>query len=606
MTAPQAEPAPRRVVILGGGIGALSTAWHLSSEPDWQQKYSEITVYQPGWRLGGKCASSRNPQAGWRNEEHGLHMWFGFYENAFHMLRSCYAERQADPQLARPAGSPLASFDAAFEGRDEVSLMRFDGSSWRRELLAFGHDASAGAPGDGHYREPGAYELLGRLLGMLAQQARSAAPGWLPWRSSYLKGLPRLQQAQARQSGNGGGALQQLRRLFESLPALFTLDDLLFRELGELFGRLRSAARQSAPADDDRPQLPQVRLLLELGLTILRGVVSDGVLRQGLGCVDHLEFRAWLGRHGASAEALASTPVRALYSATLAYEDGDLNRPNMAASVALGLLLRIGLCWRGHAMYKMQAGMGETVIAPLYQVLQRRGVKFRFFHQVTRLEPDPQDRRRIGRIHLGLQATVAAGVDQYQPLVAVGAGQLPCWPAEPLYAQLREGEELQRRGVELESHWSDWEDVGSTVLEVTADDVVVLGISLGALAPICAPLREHNEAWDLMLRELPVVETQSAQIWLNRSPEQLGWRGRTATMVAAPEPHNVWADMSQVIATEDWGPNPPLASIYLCGPLAGNFSDAPRSDRGTPQRALATVRAETLRWLQNYGGWIWP
>src|SRR5205823_450256 len=63
-----------RIVILGGGMGALTTAYYLTSKPGWEQEY-EITLYQLGWRLGGKCTSSRNPENGCRIEEHGLHVW---------------------------------------------------------------------------------------------------------------------------------------------------------------------------------------------------------------------------------------------------------------------------------------------------------------------------------------------------------------------------------------------------------------------------------------------------------------------------------------------------------------------------------------------------
>ena len=46
-----------------------------------------------GWRLGGKGASGRGIAD--RVEEHGLHLWMGFYENAFRLMRDCYAERHA-------------------------------------------------------------------------------------------------------------------------------------------------------------------------------------------------------------------------------------------------------------------------------------------------------------------------------------------------------------------------------------------------------------------------------------------------------------------------------------------------------------------------------
>jgi len=44
--------------VLGGGTGALSAAWGLTSLPNWRDDY-DITVYQMGWRLGGKGASGR-------------------------------------------------------------------------------------------------------------------------------------------------------------------------------------------------------------------------------------------------------------------------------------------------------------------------------------------------------------------------------------------------------------------------------------------------------------------------------------------------------------------------------------------------------------------
>ena len=71
-----------RVAILGGGAGGVTAAFELTATPDLREQY-EVTVYQRGWRLGGKGASGRNQERGQRIEEHGLHMWMGFYEQAF-------------------------------------------------------------------------------------------------------------------------------------------------------------------------------------------------------------------------------------------------------------------------------------------------------------------------------------------------------------------------------------------------------------------------------------------------------------------------------------------------------------------------------------------
>ena len=107
-----------KVAILGGGMAGLSAAWRLS-EPGWRDRFDSITVYQRGWRLGGKGASSRGPHG--RIEEHGLHIWLGYYENAFGMLRECYAE--LDRATTDPA-APIHTWDQAMIPGDNLGLGR--------------------------------------------------------------------------------------------------------------------------------------------------------------------------------------------------------------------------------------------------------------------------------------------------------------------------------------------------------------------------------------------------------------------------------------------------------------------------------------------------
>ena len=95
--------APKRVAIVGGGCAGMSAAWQLSRQPGYV-----IDVYESSWRLGGKAASVRDKDG--RILDHGLHVWLGFYENAFRMMRECYAEvgeRSLGPLTHR-------SFDEAF------------------------------------------------------------------------------------------------------------------------------------------------------------------------------------------------------------------------------------------------------------------------------------------------------------------------------------------------------------------------------------------------------------------------------------------------------------------------------------------------------------
>ena len=128
-----------RIAILGGGMAGLAAAWRLS-EPGWCDRFDGITVYQRGWRLGGKGASSRGPRG--RIEEHGLHLWLGFYENAFRLLRECYAE--LDRPTTDPA-APIRTWRDALWPAAHIGIEDRHGDDWDHWLAVF-------TPND---REPG-------------------------------------------------------------------------------------------------------------------------------------------------------------------------------------------------------------------------------------------------------------------------------------------------------------------------------------------------------------------------------------------------------------------------------------------------------------------
>jgi uncharacterized protein with NAD-binding domain and iron-sulfur cluster len=591
-TVPAARPAPKKVAILGGGIGSLAAAFELTSRPGWQDEY-EVTVYQMGWRLGGKGASGRSASAAQRIEEHGLHVWFGFYENAFRVMRQAYEE------LGRPPGTPLATWRDAFEPHSLVVLQEQVEGEWRPWRMEF--PTNHALPGDGgpsSVASDWVRGLIGWIGSTIQLMVQTGAPDASPFEAV-------LGQAAATSVAALCQVAERALRVGRAgWDRLFAPDAELTAEGVEDARRtLRSFIERRVEQRDD---LRRAWIQIDFGLANLIGILRDRVLQRGFPCIDHLDYANWLRSHGASETTVTSAPVRALYDLAFAFEGGDVRRPNFAAGTCLQGVLRGLFTFKGAIMWKMQAGMGDVVFTPLHQVLERRGVKFEFFHRVRHLGLSA-DGQSVAAIHVDRQATVKDGA--YRPLVRVEG--VDCWPSEPLTDQLVEGEALRARGVDLEASWADWPAVERRVLAAGQDfDVVVLGIPLGALPAICGELIEELPAWHKMVERVKTTPTLAFQLWTKPDLAALGWRdpsgGSEAPIQGAyVEPVDTWADMSHLLPREAWPAHErPGHLAYFCGPL---------DDRATGPVDGAFARAERARverlakeFLERDAPRLWP
>lgn len=148
----------KRVVILGGGIAALTAAFELTEhDPD---KLYDIIVFTLGWRLGGKGAVGRDASRYDRAYEHGLHFWAGFYDNAFDVVKRLYARRSADEDRWRDCFRPLNHF-TVLENQDE---------SWKPWLIAF--PTNREEPGIGRQNPFSPWPMLVRFLSVLESAFR--------------------------------------------------------------------------------------------------------------------------------------------------------------------------------------------------------------------------------------------------------------------------------------------------------------------------------------------------------------------------------------------------------------------------------------------------
>jgi uncharacterized protein with NAD-binding domain and iron-sulfur cluster len=620
-----------RVAILGGGAGAISTALWLS-RPGWQERFDRITVYQLGWRLGGKGASGRGAHD--RIEEHGLHIWLGFYDNAFRTLAACYDE------LARANDVPLATLADAFEPANVFVALEELPDGWVPWIADFPmNDLRPWDPGP---RElPTMWEYLERSLELAREfvlstifvpspadspglhlapdpPRRTQAPAGIRVGAAKMSTIERVRgvglslvNAWREATRIGEVAIDDLLTIGLEILAGFGRDpsllpgadhdpviELLDRALEVIHQRVEKTAAMSDPAR-------RIWYLVDVLVACARGVLRDGLLTHpdGFDAVDDFDFVDWLTRHGCSRESAECTLIRTVvYDMAFAYADGDPELPSCSAASALRGLARMFFTYRGSIAWKMRAGMGDAVFAPMYQCLRARGVTFEFFNRVDALHLSA-DGRSVESIDIGIQALLQDGHSEYDPLIDVNG--LPCWPASPNSDQLA-NVPCDVNPEEFESFWSGRADAGRVTLREGEDfDVVVLGIAIGSLPYICGELIEEDPRWRLMVDEVKTVYTQAFQLWLGENLSDLGCDWRQATVGGYLEPFDTYADMSQLIQQENWA-GAVKGIAYFCNTMPTPSRLPDRTDTALPARAREDVKRNALSFLDHSLIHLWP
>ena len=606
---------PIKVAIVGGGCAGVATAFELT-RPEHGGKFA-VTLYQQGWRLGGKGASGRRAPDQ-RIEEHGLHLWMGFYENAFAMMRECYAEAARDPGVC-----PLATWDQAFRPDNFVGVTEKTGpgaEAWQNWTAWF--PPASGNPGDplksaDPFTIPGYLARCALMLTTLITSVQDRLPEGGVKGADDLAGainvLVRSTVAGVR--GDPQGSLKRLAsygQLALSVAVAEALDILRnltnrtsedWRAAGaqeqasSLLARLSALAHAQIEmfAQSDT-EIRRVWEIADVVLAIMRGIIRDGLIFNPLGfdAIDHMDWRDWLRKHGASKSSVESAFIRGSYDLLFAYEGGDLKKPRLAAGQALRGALRMFFTYRGALFWKMQAGMGDVVFAPFYEVLKARGVEFRFFHRLERIGLSA-DGGHVAELEMSRQAALKG--DSYDPLIDVGG--VPSWPAEPLMDQL-DGDYPE--GWDAESRWDDHMVDGVTLRVKDDFDYFVLATGLGEIETVGAELIEANRDWRRMLEEVGTVATQALQVWMKDPVDRLGWTLPPINISGYVEPFDTWADMSHLIAREAWEGE--IGSVaYFCSVLP----DSEIAGGDDPRAATHDhVRASAIRFLERDVGHFWP
>ena len=626
------ENTKKKIVILGGGMGAMVTAFELTSQPNWQDLY-DITLYQLGWRLGGKCASGRNMtphqsyEPDYRIQEHGLHIFFGFYANTFRVMKECYdalGNEKGTFQGIENAFQPHSFI--VFEDQDKhgrwvpwnIDFRYFKdvfpwpdkdmevGSPWdyilkMLELMLHKHSDSPHLDSLSSTsrieldpdREPIALELLPQVAKRLdipqENLLSSSHKEVLAHTHQFANSLPKDVQHHSSEDHN---VLTWLLDLLTKLARL-NLENVIAK-LEEKF---------------EQPLIDAHRLLitLNLGYAIARGVLVNKIFNwQSFNDLDQHDFRTWVGQNGAWPETANSVLVQVMYDLLLAFPGGIATKENgqLGAAATIRWIWRMIFTYKGAIMWKMNAGMGDTIFTPLYIELKKRGVKFEFFHRVTNLSLNPEQ-NAIAKVEMGQQVTLKNPELGYNPLIPVK--DLLCWPSEPLYDQIVEGEKLKQEQIDLESFWTPWADVKKVTLNHGEDfDIVVLGISIGAFPFICQELINAKTEWQQMVKYVQTVTTQGGQLWLKPTLKELGWTKNSPVLGTYVEPLDTYADMTDLIKRENWpSDRSPKNIAYFTGVMKDPGIPAP-SQYNFPAEQQQKISGQAIDWLNQNIAPLWP
>lgn len=495
-----------RVAVLGGGCAGVAAAFELSKTPELRRSF-EVTLYEASPRLGGKGATTRNAAWGQRIEEHGLHLWLGFYARAFRLMRDCYAELEQSPWR-----SPAEAFAPHFSATMAAAGAR---APWRLTL-----PARPGQPWDA------------------AAEPRDRWSNCVQTLLAGLRSWPACQQWPGEQRGSRTASLAWI------------------------------------------DQLGCLGLQAQLALALARGLAHDVLARpaDGFAAIDHLDLCAWLERWGARrSEVHDAPPIRALYNLAFAYPDGIAGhgRGQIAAGAALRALLQLLFGYRGAPFWRMRAGMGDTVFAPLYRLLLQRGVRVELCHEVRRLLAAPAE-ASLAAVDLRFHERPAAA-----PPVLERVKDLQCWPGEPPWGAAGAGTNSALRERRL--------------VQDQDFDAVILAIPAPCHRGLAGELLARSGAYREMMDHTHSVATLAAQLWLREPLRELGWSERSTIYTSGPRPLGSWAEMSEVLEYEHWpAGHEPQAVVYLCDACPDELIAV----AGDPQRKAALLERVLQQWSQ--------
>jgi len=627
----------KKIAILGGGMSSLAAAHELTDYEGWQENY-EITLYQTGWRLGGKTSTGRGKNN--RIEEHGIHVLQGWYATTFRLFRSIYSERKKN-NLA--PDSPLQDlFKDGLQANNSTLLTEYihELGKWTNWPLIFPQTDEL--PGESaplpmwELMRKGMAMMLEVVLGSPYSKSTNRVSTWIldHYFPEYINGIEHkpadkpgcLYNLIKPFLGKGGFFERLFKKEFLYLIQALHLSKQNVTEnhyehhnnildfIGEY---IKSLENKGLPYLKDEIEERHMTVGIFFAYYNLKGILTD-VYNQDTNTFDFkvinkYDYREWLEMQGAPQWLLSSVVVRFFYTGTFANLVNEKGGA-LGAGTALQFFAN-SIGYKGSFVYQLVFGTGDVLVMPMYEVLKNRGVKFKFFHKIDQIHYSGSG--SIEEISFAEQ--VQLNVQDYDPVKKID--KLNAWPAEPLYEQINPeaAAKLKARNINLEDPWADWTDFKKGQLNIGTDfDEVILGIPIGTLKTICNEIINNvkDDKWKLMVNNVQTTPTQSAQLWFLPSIEEMGFvnadwglppQNAAANVVVYQNPMYSWLDSSLVLPNENWPLNQtPKFIAYFTGPFVLRNPLPPFSNHQFQAKETQRLMDVFEQWLGDNAKLFWP
>ena len=341
------------------------------------------------------------------------------------------------------------------------------------------------------------------------------------------------------------------------------LADLLYRLLDP--SALKETITELVPNFLLPPSLknPVRQQLFEFTSILVKGTIAEIALSpKSFDDFDGIDFRAWMKKHGASDEILNGPVTQIPYDGVFAYPGSDTTAPLLGAGLAIRGLLRLAFFYEKAPYFVMNAGMGECVFAPIYEVLKARGVAIEFFTKVQEIHVSGTV---ADKVVVKRQAKVLAGADAYNPIVPVATsrGSVPAWTRDFDPAQIDGGAALVGK-----DFFSDAEPyfVSTETYVVGVDfDHVVCALPAPVTGAVLTGTAGNPEL--AAIASIPTVCTMQVQTWLDQTSDAAGWKFGSVALGGFFQPLDTMLESTRLLPVEPWPLPGPQSLLYACGPF---------------------------------------